>query len=83
MDVIDLRDNSFKTLPAASLMGEDYPALHYLVSLDSGDYVQPVFSLNVVFLLILSFVFNRRIEVFRPMVVLGILAAVGGTILLA
>jgi hypothetical protein len=46
VDVIDLRDNSFKTLPIASLLGEDYPALHYLVSMDSGDYVQPVFSLG-------------------------------------
>lgn len=46
VDVIDLRDNSFKTLPVHEVIGEDYPGLSYLVSIDSGDYIQPVFSLG-------------------------------------
>jgi len=46
VDVIDLRGNSFKTLPIYEVLAEDYPALTYLVSVDSGDYIQPVFSLG-------------------------------------
>jgi hypothetical protein len=44
VDVIDLKDNAFKTLPVQpvleSLMEEGYRDLRYIVSLDEGEYVR-------------------------------------------
>ncbi|MFC1894212.1 EamA family transporter, partial [Chloroflexota bacterium] len=44
--------------------------------------VASVFALSPVFLLVLSFLFNRKLEVFSKYVIIGIIAAVVGTILL-
>ena len=46
VDLIDLRENRFRTLPVADVLGGDYAGLRYLVSVDAGDYVQPLFALN-------------------------------------
>jgi len=39
VDLIDLKENTFKTLPISQVLGSDYPALHYLVSVDKGGYL--------------------------------------------
>lgn len=56
-----------------------YTALHS----GAASVVEPITAVKPVFLLVLSFLFNRKIETLRPTVVAGILAAVVGTILLA
>ncbi|MFC1869943.1 EamA family transporter [Chloroflexota bacterium] len=53
------------------------------LSMGAVSVVQPVFSLYPLFVLLLSFFFNRKLEAFGPMVIIGILTAVSGTILLA
>ncbi|MDH7486414.1 MAG: PEP/pyruvate-binding domain-containing protein [Anaerolineae bacterium] len=45
VDVIDLEDNSFKTLPIAEVLDADYPSIELLASLDEGDYIRPIHSL--------------------------------------
>ncbi len=42
VDLIDLEDNTFKTLPMSEVLGPRYPVLRYLVSVDQGDYLSPV-----------------------------------------
>lgn len=42
VDVVDLEDNLFKTLPVAEVIGTDYPSLELLASIDEGDYVRPM-----------------------------------------
>ena len=42
MDVIDLQDNDFKTLPITDILGNDYPFLEWLISVDEGDYIRPL-----------------------------------------
>ncbi len=44
--------------------------------------VAPLFSISPVFLLILSFLFNRKLEVFHSTVIIGAIAVVAGSILL-
>ncbi len=48
VDVIDLEDNAFKTLPARQVLGlltdENYPDLRYIISLDKGDYIENLVS---------------------------------------
>jgi hypothetical protein len=44
IDLVDLKDDSFKTLPIQEVMADDYPALRYLVSVDKGGYLAPVIS---------------------------------------
>jgi hypothetical protein len=46
IDVIDLKENTTVTLAATEVLSNDLPGLQYLVSLDEGDYVKPVFSLG-------------------------------------
>jgi hypothetical protein len=46
VDVIDLEDNQFKTLPIQEVLQDDYPELRYIASLDKGDYLQEIFSLG-------------------------------------
>ncbi|RME49599.1 MAG: phosphoenolpyruvate synthase [Caldilineae bacterium] len=46
VDLLDLQDNSFKTLPVAEVIGDDYPAIQYLASVDKGDYLQPIHALG-------------------------------------
>jgi hypothetical protein len=44
MDVVDLEDNAFKTLPVAEVLGGDYPGLRYVASLSKEDYLVPIIS---------------------------------------
>ena len=44
VDLVDLEDNSFKTLPISEVAAADYPALNYLVSVDKGGYLTPLIS---------------------------------------
>jgi hypothetical protein len=46
IDVIDLKDNTFKTLPLRQVLGRDYAALRWLASLDHGDMLVPLVSLR-------------------------------------
>ncbi len=39
IDVIDLQDNAFRTLPILQVLGSDYPGLEYLASLFRDDYL--------------------------------------------
>lgn len=42
VDLIDLEDNRFKTLPVEAVLGARYPILRYLVQVDQGDYLAPL-----------------------------------------
>ncbi len=44
IDLVDLHDDSFKTLPVRDVIADDYPALRYLVSVDKGGYLTPPIS---------------------------------------
>ena len=44
MDVLDLEDNTFKTLPVWEVLGPDFPALRVIASIDKGDYLQDILS---------------------------------------
>ncbi len=46
VDVLDLEDNVFKTLRVVDVIGDDYPGIQYLVSIDKGDYLHPVVALG-------------------------------------
>ncbi|MBC7249191.1 MAG: PEP/pyruvate-binding domain-containing protein [Anaerolineae bacterium] len=46
MDVIDLEENAFKTLPISEVLGSDYPFIELLASLDEGDYIQPIYFMS-------------------------------------
>lgn len=46
VDIIDLAENNFKTLPVAEVISVDYPGIRLLASLDKGDYIQPIFALG-------------------------------------
>jgi hypothetical protein len=41
VDVLDLEQNAFSTVPAESVLGSDYPPLRWLVSVDDGETVHP------------------------------------------
>ena len=43
VDLLDLKENMFKTLPISEVIADDYPFLTELVSLHRGDWIQPVF----------------------------------------
>lgn len=42
VDLIDLQDNEFKTVPVSETLGSRYPVLRYLAQLDEGDYLAPL-----------------------------------------
>jgi hypothetical protein len=42
IDVLDLQENDFLSLPIADVVDEDYPPLPYLVSWDQGGYFSPM-----------------------------------------
>ena len=42
VDLIDLQDNTFKTLPVSEVLGYRYPVLRYLAQLDEGEYLAPI-----------------------------------------
>jgi hypothetical protein len=44
IDLLDLEDNLFKTLPVREVIADDYPALRYLASVDKGGYLAPLLS---------------------------------------
>jgi hypothetical protein len=44
IDLVDLEDGVFRTLPIWEVLADDYPALRYLVSVDKGDYLTPLIS---------------------------------------
>jgi hypothetical protein len=44
VDVIDLEENCFKTLPVREILQPDYPELRYIASIDKGDYIQEIVS---------------------------------------
>jgi hypothetical protein len=46
IDVIDLQDNSFKTLPVIDVIDLNYPFLRYIASVYRGDYIQEILSVN-------------------------------------
>ncbi|PKN90630.1 MAG: hypothetical protein CVU44_23040 [Chloroflexi bacterium HGW-Chloroflexi-6] len=47
VDVVDLEENSFKTLPVSALIDRRYPILRYIGQLDEGDYLSPIRSSSV------------------------------------
>jgi len=44
LDVIDLQENSFKTLPIRDVLRPDFPDLRYIASINKGDYLQDILS---------------------------------------
>lgn len=42
IDLIDLQDNQFKSLPIDDVIQSRYPVLRYLVQVDQGDYLTPL-----------------------------------------
>lgn len=46
VDVIDLEENAFKTLPVTAVLSPDYPQLRHIASLDKGDYLQKILSIG-------------------------------------
>ncbi len=44
VDLVDLKENVFKTLPVRQVIADDYPALRYLASVSKGDYLAPILS---------------------------------------
>ncbi|MDY7039978.1 MAG: PEP/pyruvate-binding domain-containing protein [Chloroflexota bacterium] len=46
VDVIDLQENRFGTLPITQVIGSGYPSIELLASMDEGDYIQPIHFLK-------------------------------------
>lgn len=46
IDVIDLEDNTFKTLPIEEVIGLDFPGLRLLASVDEQETLTPILSLG-------------------------------------
>lgn len=46
MDVIDLEENKFKSIPITEVLSDEFPGIQYLASLDEGSFVKPIFSLG-------------------------------------
>jgi hypothetical protein len=44
IDLVDLKANSFKTLPVREVIKDGYPGLRYLASVQKADYLTPVLS---------------------------------------
>ena len=44
LDVIDLSENAFRTLPASEVLKQDYPYIRLLASEDKGSYLQPIYA---------------------------------------
>ncbi len=49
IDVIDLAENSFKSIPLTEVLSSEFPGIQYLASLDEGSYVKPIFTLGAAF----------------------------------
>ncbi len=48
IDLIDLEENAFKTLPVRQVLKPDYPDLRFIASVDKGDYLQDVMAAGMV-----------------------------------
>lgn len=48
VDVIDLQENKFKTLPVREVLKGDYPFLRLIASVDKGDYLQEILSAGLI-----------------------------------
>lgn len=46
IDVIDLEDNSFKTVSTLDVLDSGYPFLRYIASINRGDYLEEILSLG-------------------------------------
>jgi hypothetical protein len=46
IDVIDLEENRFVTLPVHDLLQPNFPDLRYIASVDKGDYLQDILSIG-------------------------------------
>ena len=46
VDVIDLEENTFKTIPVTEVLSSNFPGVQYLASVDEGDFVKPIFSVG-------------------------------------
>jgi hypothetical protein len=46
MDVIDLEENTFKSIPVTEVLSSNFPGVQYLASVDEGDFVKPIFALG-------------------------------------
>lgn len=46
IDVVDLEENSFKTVPITEVLSHTYPELRFIASLDKGDYLQKIVSVG-------------------------------------
>lgn len=44
VDVIDLEQNAFETLPVDEILKSDYPDLELVASVDRGDYLEDIFA---------------------------------------
>lgn len=44
IDVIDVEENKFISLPVHDVLNNKYPYLRYIASIDRGDYLQEIFS---------------------------------------
>jgi hypothetical protein len=42
VDLIDLEENAYKTLPVAEVLSPNYPMIRYIAQLDHGDYLGPL-----------------------------------------
>lgn len=46
IDLVDMAENTMKTLLITEVIGDDYPSIQHLVSIDKGDYLQPLIALG-------------------------------------
>ncbi len=46
VDVIDLEENVFKSVPVSEVLSSSFSGVQYLASVDEGDFVKPIFSLG-------------------------------------
>lgn len=46
VDVVDLEENQFKSLPVQQLLNQHYPELRFIASEDKGDYLQKIVSVG-------------------------------------
>jgi len=46
IDLVDVEENKIKTLPVTEVIEDNYPSIQHLVSIDKGDYLQPIMALG-------------------------------------
>ncbi len=46
IDLVDLEENRFKTLPVDDILDHNYPELRFIALLDKGDYLQKIVSVG-------------------------------------